>query len=167
MEPKGTKRVKITGVGNKHQIQLCCVAKWMGTSCLLNSFTSGKQQPVSHNTSFLMIGTSPVLKTTGQMRRRYIIPYLQKTIEELGLPPEQAALALLMSSKASRHKMLLFYSTTSLWLPIPANCTDRLQPMYLSENKAANKFMHSRFREWYAMEVQKHLDSGTRHIVTC
>ena len=49
-------------------------------------------------------------------------------------------------------------------MPIPANCTDRLQPMDLSVNKAAKDFMRKKFREWYATEVQKQLDDGATRI---
>ena len=49
-------------------------------------------------------------------------------------------------------------------VPIPANCTDRLQPMGLSVNKAVKEFMRSRFREWYATEVQKQLDDEAQQI---
>ena len=44
---------------------------------------------------------------------------------------------------------------------IPANCTDRLQPMDLSVNKSVKKFMRNKFREWYASQLQKHLDKDT------
>lgn len=43
---------------------------------------------------------------------------------------------------------------------VPANCTDRLQPMDLSVNKSVKEFMHSKFQQWYASEVEKQLDQG-------
>ena len=58
----------------------------------------------------------------------------------------------LISSLLAQHNIIA--------VPIPANCTDRLQPMDLTINKAAKEFMHCRFREWYASEVQKQLDRG-------
>ena len=45
-------------------------------------------------------------------------------------------------------------------MPIAANSTDHLQPMDLSVNKAAEKFMCSRFRKWHAIQVLKQLDEG-------
>ena len=36
--------------------------------------------------------------------------------------------------------------------------------MDLSVNKAAKEFMRSRFREWYATQVQKQLDEGASQI---
>ena len=36
---------------------------------------------------------------------------------------------------------------------IPASCTDRLQPLDVSVNKAAEEFLHRQFHLWYAGEV--------------
>ena len=47
-----------------------------------------------------------------------------------------------------------------LIIKVPANCTDRLQPLDLSVNKVVKEFMHSKFQQWYADAVQKQLDEG-------
>lgn len=44
---------------------------------------------------------------------------------------------------------------------IPANCTDRLQPMDLSVNKAVKDFMRKKFMEWHSAEVMEKMKSGT------
>jgi len=36
---------------------------------------------------------------------------------------------------------------------IPANCTDLLQPLDLSVNKAVKNFLGKQFEEWYAKEA--------------
>ena len=36
---------------------------------------------------------------------------------------------------------------------LPANCTDRLQPLDLSVNKAAKNFLCSKFQDWYAKQL--------------
>ena len=36
---------------------------------------------------------------------------------------------------------------------IPANCTDRLQPLDLSLNKPAKMFLCSKFQDWFAQQV--------------
>ena len=46
---------------------------------------------------------------------------------------------------------------------VPAICTDRLQPMDLSVNKPVKEFMHSKFQQWYAGEVERQLDQGAEH----
>ena len=45
-------------------------------------------------------------------------------------------------------------------MSVPANCTDRLQPMDLSVNKSVKEYMRSKFRDWYSMQVQHQLDEG-------
>ena len=40
---------------------------------------------------------------------------------------------------------------------LPPNCTDRLQPMDLSVNKAAKNFLRGRFNEWYSEQVADQL----------
>ena len=45
---------------------------------------------------------------------------------------------------------------------VPANCTDRLQPMDLSVNKPVKDFMRSKFRDRYSAQVQNQLDEGEK-----
>ncbi len=44
---------------------------------------------------------------------------------------------------------------------VPAGMTDRFQPLDFSTNKAAKDFLREKFRQWYAKEVEKHLQAGT------
>ncbi len=44
---------------------------------------------------------------------------------------------------------------------IPANCTDKLQPMDVSINKPVKHGMRTRFQTWYASEVHKQLKEVT------
>lgn len=44
-------------------------------------------------------------------------------------------------------------------ISIPANCTDRLQPMDLSINKTLKDFMKKELNEWYSSVVYETLDS--------
>lgn len=48
---------------------------------------------------------------------------------------------------------------------LPANCTDRLQPMDLSVNKAAKDFLRLKFNQWYSEQVAEQLqDSDLDHL---
>lgn len=40
---------------------------------------------------------------------------------------------------------------------VPANCTDRLQPLDVSVNKAAKEFLCRQFQEWYSELVCQQL----------
>ena len=42
---------------------------------------------------------------------------------------------------------------------VPANCTDRLQPLDLSVNKPAKEFLRRKFQEWFASQIADKLES--------
>ena len=44
---------------------------------------------------------------------------------------------------------------------VPACCTDRLQPLDISVNKAAKSFLRSEFQQWYSNEITQQLNSMT------
>ena len=92
---------------------------------------------------------------------------MQQKGNELKLSPKQAALALFDVFRGQQTERIstLPEENNIIVVPIPANCTDRLQSMDLSVNKAVKEFMRSRFREWYVNEVQKQLDDGVQQIM--
>ena len=98
--------------------------------------------------------------------KEIFLPYVQQKRQMLGLPLNHTALALFDVFKGQQTESVtsIFEANDITVVPIPANCTDRLQPMDLSVNKAAKDFQHKKFREWYTTEVQKQLDDGATHI---
>ena len=46
-------------------------------------------------------------------------------------------------------------------VPIPSNCTDRLQPVDVSVNKPPKDHLRYNFTKWYASQVQQQLEQGT------
>ena len=54
----------------------------------------------------------------------------------------------------------LLKDSNILYVTVPGNCTDRLQPLDLSVNKPAKDFLRSKFQEWYGAEICKQLDKG-------
>ena len=40
---------------------------------------------------------------------------------------------------------------------VPTNCTDRLQPLDVSVNKAAKNFLRGQFQDWYATQIYDQL----------
>jgi len=45
---------------------------------------------------------------------------------------------------------------------VPANCTDRLQPLDLSVNKAAKGFLRRKFNSWYSDQICDQLRRGIK-----
>ena len=50
-------------------------------------------------------------------------------------------------------------------VPVPANCTDKLQPLDISINKPMKDELRRRFQTWYADEVSKQLRTVSIHEV--
>ena len=48
---------------------------------------------------------------------------------------------------------------------VPPNCTDKLQPLDLSVNKAAKEQMKWHFQEWYAAMICKQLEDKIEEVV--
>ena len=44
---------------------------------------------------------------------------------------------------------------------VPANCTNCLQPLDLSVNKAAKHFLRDQFQDWYARQISSAVQNNT------
>ena len=89
-----------------------------------------------------------------------ILPYIKQKRSLLKLSCDQAALLIFDNFKAqctSSFLKLIDEHNVNVVL-IPPNCTDRLQPLDLSVNKAAKDYLRSQFRQWYAKELCSQLD---------
>ena len=79
---------------------------------------------------------------------KILVPYISRKRTELKLSSNQPALLIFDNFKAqptsSMLKLLDSYNINIALLP--ANCTDRLQPLDLSVNKAAKDFLRSKFQ---------------------
>ena len=94
-------------------------------------------------------------ETMKEYMEMVIFPYIRKIKEDLKLPDEQGALLIFDNFKAqctSTILTLLDSHNINVAL-IPANCTDRLQPLDLSINKPAKDFLRKQFESWYAKQV--------------
>ena len=89
-----------------------------------------------------------------------ILLYIKEKRSLLKLSCDQAALLIFDNFKAqctSSFLKLIDEHNVNVVL-IPPNCTDRLQPLDLSVNKAAKDYLRSQFRQWYAKELCSQLD---------
>ena len=96
-----------------------------------------------------------------------IVPYISRQKADLKLPDNQGSLLIFDNFKAQITSSILtlldsHYVNVVL---IPANCTDRLQPMDLSVNKAGKDFLRSQFKDWYAHEVCSNLEEDDSSMV--
>ena len=84
-----------------------------------------------------------------------IVLYINNKRKELKLSHDRPALLIFDNFKAQTTSSLLklLDSHNVNVVLLPANCTNRLQPLNLSINKPAKDFLHSKFQEWYAKEL--------------
>ena len=75
--------------------------------------------------------------------------------ERNGLEDDRPALAIFNNFKGqiTGDNLQLLEANNVHVVSLPANCTDCLQPMDISVNKAAKDFLHQRFNEWYSKQV--------------
>ena len=96
-----------------------------------------------------------------------ILTYISRQKADLKLPDDQGSLLIFDNFKAqiTSSILTLLYSHYINIVLNPANCTDCLQPMDLSVNKAAKDFLCSQFRDWYAHEVCSNLEEKDSSII--
>lgn len=70
MEPMGSKRVEVTGLGDKRQITAVFCASLAGEFLLVQLIYREKRKPVYQDLYFLMIGMLHILLITGAMKQR-------------------------------------------------------------------------------------------------
>jgi len=99
-----------------------------------------------------------------QYINKIILPYICSKRKDLKLPVDQPATLIFDNFKGqctSELLTLLDASNINVIL-IPPNCTNRLQPLDLSINKAAKEFLHRKFHEWYAKQVCLQLQQNAK-----
>lgn len=101
-------------------------------------------------------------KTTEDYLKFILVPYVIQTRKDCCLPADHAALVIFDRFKGQcTEKILSFINDNHLRIAIvPANCTDRLQPLDISVNKAVKEFLHGKFQQWYSDEVRKQIEKA-------
>ena len=84
-----------------------------------------------------------------------IVPFFEETMLRLNLATNAHRLVLFdnFNGQCTAKIFQLLKENNINFVIIPANCTDRLQPLDLSFNKAAKMFLRSRFQDWFAQQV--------------
>jgi len=166
MEEEGKKRVEISGMNDKRQItmvlgvcnnscylspQVICAGKT--NRCLPKvKFPAGWHVTCTENHS-----TNEV--TSLQYIDEILVPYVHKTREELSLSPNHTCLVIF-----NRSVLKALEENNILVVLVPANCTDRLQPLGVVGNKPVNEFLRAHFHDWYSWQICSQLDCGTDKI---
>ena len=92
-----------------------------------------------------------------------LLPYVIQKRSELGLSSDHRSLVIFDWFKGQCTDVVLktLEENNIDVLLIPANCTDRLQPLDISVNKAVKDFLRGEFQKWYADQVKIQMQNGS------
>ena len=91
-----------------------------------------------------------------------IFPYLSTKKKELGYPEDQRSLIIMDTFKGQDNeemKRLCAKNNCELVI-VPHNLMNKFQPLDISINQSAKKFISNKFNVWYADTVSKQLSNG-------
>ena len=91
--------------------------------------------------------------------KRYIeiIPFVNEKRQKLKLESTFPAAAIFDNFRGQTTDVILSLLRSYNIIPIqlPANCTDKLQPLDISVDKPMKDHLKNKFQQWYAQEVKK------------
>ena len=137
------KRVEIEGLNDKRQVAAVFAATVTGEFLLVQLVYQGNTNQchprvcfpenwhITHSPNHWSNETTMIDYIT-----KIIIPFIKKKHRELYLPNDQAAIGIFDEFKGQ----LTEKCNNILIVRVPPNCTDRLQPLDISVNKAAKDF---------------------------
>ena len=93
---------------------------------------------------------------------KIIIPYVTEMRQKLKLSNDHSALVIfdIFKGQCTESVFKLLDDNNIIYVLVPANTTDKLQPLDLSVNKPAKDFMKSKFQEWYSNIIWQQLENG-------
>ena len=168
---EGSERVEIGGAEDKRQITAVFVATMSGNCLPLQVGYAGKTKKCIPSVKFpddcnwLVTHTKSHWtneRTTQDYIKLILLPYVPQTRKDLSLPEDHLALVILDRFKGQCILGILFLLDSYHFqlTIVPANCTDRLQPLDILVNKPAKNFLRSKFQQWYSEEVRRQIGKG-------
>ena len=171
MAEEGSKRVDVAGKDDKCQLTAVFACSMSGDFLPIQLIYQGKTTkclpkynfPADWDVTF----TANHWCNESTMRQyidKIILPYLCQKRQELKLSPEQPAVLIFDNFKGqcTEELLKLLDSNNVDVVLVPPNCTDRLQPLDVSVNKAAKDFLRKKFHEWYAKKVCSQLQQKVK-----
>ena len=163
---KGSKTVLIKGVNNKRQITVTFTVTASGSFLPIQLIYSGKTKlstfkydfPSCFDVTFTPNHWSSYEKYV-KLFEKIIFPYLKAKNEELGYPKKQYSLIVMDTFKGQDNaeiKALCLKNDCELVIVLH-NLTDKFQPLDISINQKAKKFIYHKFNTWYADRVSEQL----------
>ena len=169
MATEGSKRIELIGQDDKRQITATFAGTLTGQFLPIQLVYEGKTTKchpsiefpkgwhVTHTTNHWCNEETMI-----EYIKSVIVPYMDDTRERLGLSPMHTGLVILdhFKGQTTQKVLNLLEENHLMFILVPANCTDRLQPLDVSVNRAAKQFMQAKFEGWYADRIIAQKDSG-------
>ncbi len=174
MEKRGSKRVEISAQDDKRQITAVFACTLSGAFLpvqLIYKGTTPRCLPaVTFPSDWHLTYSSNHWSNEGTMVeyiKMIIIPYVAQTRVQLKLSSEYPALVIfdVFKGQCTESIYKLLDENNIFHILVPANCTDKLQPLDLSVNKPAKEQMRYHFQEWYGKMICTQLDNEVQEIV--
>ena len=164
MAARNASSVSNKGVTDKRSITLTFVIRRI----LTHSYTKRKQPRGFKIPRGFAIFQNPkqysIEDKTLTLIDEVIVPYIERKRKELKLAPTQKALLICdvfrgqKAAKVSKKLASLNIAIVSL----PANMIHFFQPLDLTINGEAKRYMKDKFSTWYSDEVKQQIESGMR-----
>ena len=154
MDKEGSKRVEIAGVDDKRQITAVFAGSLTGDFLppqLIYKGTTQRCFPTVQFPSGWYITCSENHWSNESTMKAYIekilLPYVRDKREELKLAADYPALVIFdkFTGQGTENLLKLLEENHIYFVTVPANCTDRLQPMDISVNKPAKNFLGQQY----------------------
>ena len=169
MGQRGAQHVEITGLNDKRMITAVFCGTLTGDFLPIQLVYQGKMDRCHPKYNFLEdwhITHSPNHWSTEETMKDYldhvVFPYIDGVCASCGLSHDYPGLVIFDNFKGQVTddilQLLEDHNVHSVRLP--ANCTDCLQPMDISVNKAAKDFIRQKFNDWYLEKVAEQLGDG-------
>ena len=173
MEQKGAKRVEISGIDDKRQITAVFAATPVGEFLPFQLIYQGKTPaclpkfkfPSDWNVTYTSNRWSNE-QTMKAYIKEIIVLYVKQKRAQLKLNEDHPSLAIfdVFKGQCTEEVLQMLEENNIERVCVPANCTDRLQPLDLSVNKPAKEFLRGRFQEWYASQIIDQLEEDTQQV---
>ena len=167
MATEGSKRIEVAGLGDKRQLTAVFAASLAGDFLPPQIIYAGKTPRCLPTTKFPEDWDITFTqnhwaneKTTKAHIRKVLVPYTETCRKKLSLPTDHPALVIFdrFKGQCSSNILSLLDSHHINLVIVPSNCTDRLQPLDVSVNKAVKENLRRQFQNWYSSQVSK--DTG-------
>lgn len=170
MHKQGAKSIPISGLDDKREITVLLAVTLAGEYLPPQILFQGKTERCHPAIEFpsewdVWHSENHWSNETTMLRyvHRVLIPFVERKREVMGLEESHPCLAIYDVFRGQQTPMVHdFLSKNNIHhVNVPANCTDKLQPLDISVSKLFKEEMKNRFQAWYSEEVQKQLTSRT------